>query len=113
MGISYEEFKHMNPRKLEYVKDGYVKRIQQIDALNWLNGRYTMQAVAVAIEVNFAKDPKGEYIERPLLNRIETEEERIERQRKEFALKMATMRANFNIRKQRAQLKKNTDDGTT
>ena len=51
----------MNPKELEYVKDGYIKKIQQIDYMNWLNGRYTMQAVAVAIEANFAKNPKVKY----------------------------------------------------
>ena len=109
MGISYEDFKHMNPKELEYVKDGYIKKIQQIDYMNWLNGRYTMQAVAVAIEANFAKNPKGKYYEEQFLSRIETEEERVERLRKEFALKMATMRENFNLRKEKQRLKKITD----
>lgn len=109
MGISYEDFKHMNPKELEYVKDGYIKKIQQIDYMNWLNGRYTMQAVAVAIEANFAKNPKGKYYEEQFLSRIETKEERVERLRKEFALKMATMRENFNLRKEKQRLKKITD----
>ena len=54
----------MNPRKLEYVRDGYKQKIKQIDALNWMNGQYTMSAVAVAIEANFAKNPKGKYMKK-------------------------------------------------
>ena len=77
MGISFEEFKHMNPRKLEYVRDGYKQKIKQIDALNWLNGKYTMSAVAVAIEANFAKNPKGKYANQPVLMAIDKEEKRI------------------------------------
>lgn len=67
MGVSCEEFKHLNPRKLSYIRKGYIKKIKQIDCLNWINGQYTAKAVAIAIEQNFAKHPIGKYAEKPYL----------------------------------------------
>lgn len=110
MGISYEEFKHMNPRKLEYVRDGYKQKIKQIDALNWMNGQYTMSAVAVAIEANFANNPKGKYMKKPVIFAMETREEDLQKQREAFLAGLLAMQANYEL--EHPKVEKNTD-GTT
>lgn len=62
--------------------DGYKRRIEQQDYMNWLNGQYTMSALTVAISNCFSKNSNLKYIEKPIMqmvseqNRPLTEEEK-------------------------------------
>ena len=109
MGISYEEFKHLNPRKIEYIRDGYKQKIKQIDALNWLNGQYTMSAVAIAIEKNFAKNPSGKYIKQPFIQEMENRENNLQKQRECFVAGLLAMQKNYELNHPKVE----KADGTT
>lgn len=82
----------MNPRIISCLYEGYKQKIKQEDYLAWVNGRYTMSAVATAVEhcLNGRK-AKSEYIKEPLfLKNFEdyglTEEEIYERELKKALL---------------------------
>lgn len=92
----------MTPRILRAVTDGYVKRLEQQDYINWSNGYYTMSAVAVAIERNLAgKKSKAEYIKEPLLTQMQKEkkldESELQKQRELFMEKLKIMQANYEL----------------
>ena len=68
IGISIEEFKHLNPTKLGYCLKGYAIQERRKDAQVWAwLGNYGLSAVSTAIEHNFSKHPKSKYIEKPML----------------------------------------------
>lgn len=68
IGISIEEFKHLNPTKLGYCLKGYAIQERRKDAQMWAwLGNYGLSAVSTAIEHNFSKHPKSKYIEKPML----------------------------------------------
>lgn len=75
IGISIEEFKHLNPKKLGYCMKGYEIQQRRRDEEVWAwIGRYGLSALAVAIEHNFAKNPKSHYVKKPML---QTEKENV------------------------------------
>ena len=103
MGVSWDEFWHMNPRILAAIADGYKQRIRHADYMNWLNGHYILSAVAVAVERNLAgKKAKLEYDKKPILEQVEEEnkpmsEEELHKQRVLFMEKLKIMQANFEL----------------
>lgn len=74
------------PTDLKPFEKAHKMKIQEQDYLSWLFNHYTLSAVSVAIEHNFAgKKAKSEYIKEPFLSKIFendglTEEEILERE---------------------------------
>lgn len=66
-----EEFKHLNPKKLEYCLKGYKAKMEMVDREMWMwFGNYALSAVYVAVERNIAgKKARSEYIKGPILSK--------------------------------------------
>ena len=47
MGVTWEQFWKLNPRKLDSIFAGYKATLKEDDYKNWLNGIYTQSAVFV------------------------------------------------------------------
>lgn len=111
IGISYDDFWHMNPHIINIIAQGHNKRLQMIDAMVWQwFGTYGLSAVSTAIEHNLAgSKAKSKYIEKPILHDMEeqkkqatkelTEEEK-KRQTEQLFMRLKIMGANFNINHQ-------------
>lgn len=103
MGISWGEFWNMNPRIIRAITDGYEKRIEQQDRMNWLNGHYLLSAVTVGVERNLAgKKSKAEYIKEPLWGQVKKEntsmsEKELQKQRELFVEKLKNMQSNYEL----------------
>lgn len=61
MGVSYETFWHLNPRKLKPIEKAYEMKMEsrqaQMNLESWLQGLYVQNAVASVLAKN-AKYPK-------------------------------------------------------
>lgn len=84
IGVSYDDFWKLNPRKVKVLYQGYYEARKMRDQEMWHLGLYINSAVTVAIDhcLN-GKKATSEYIKEPILSRPEydatlTEEERIE-----------------------------------
>ena len=81
MGVTLEEFWHLNPHKISVISDGYNEKIKQEmiinDRLNWMMGQYVLSALTVVMD-GFSKSPKAKYIEKPMLSDEITDEEQEE-----------------------------------
>lgn len=55
MGIGYDEFWHLNPRKLNIYIEAYKLTTLEKDRFLWLMGEYAFEAVSVAIGNAFSK----------------------------------------------------------
>lgn len=51
MGVTWEQFWKLNPRKLDSIFAGYKAKLKEDDYKNWLNGIYTQSAVFVSIDI--------------------------------------------------------------
>lgn len=93
----------MNPRIIRAVSDGYAKRIEQQDRMNWLNGHYLLSAVTVGVERNLAgKKSKAEYLKEPLWGKVQKEaspmsEKELQLQRELFVEKLKNMQSNYEL----------------
>lgn len=107
MGISYDEFWTLNPRKLNVIVEGYKLKRQIEDEKQWMLGGYTYAAVSVALSNAFKKKGQKskdyfEVIEKPYLKdhkQIQDNTDK-EKQRK-IELVMAGLRtkqANFELK---------------
>lgn len=69
IGVSWDEFWRMNPRILFAIAEGYNQRVRNADYMNWINGQYTLAAVTVGVERNFAgNEAENEYTKEPILS---------------------------------------------
>lgn len=106
MGVSYETFWHLTPKKLEYFLKAYKTKIKMQDEQMWIMGMYIQSAVGTAVEHCLAgRKAKSEYIDKPILKDIEERnkpltEEEIQRQRDLFVAKMQSMKATFDANHQ-------------
>lgn len=73
-----DEFKHMNPVKLEYCIKGYRLRQKMRDEEMWAwCGSYIMSAVSVSIDRNLRGDKaQSEYAKMPIMQMEEKKEKR-------------------------------------
>lgn len=104
MGISYETFLHLTPKKLSYFISGYRTKQKMRDEEMWLLGQYFMSALDATVCNNAlwrGKNGKpSKYIEKPILqtveeeNKILTEEEK-KLQLEKFVLSMKLMEKNY------------------
>lgn len=88
MGVSYTEFKHLNPYKLSLVEKGYKKRQQLLDEQMWMwFGTYGRDAIALGANKGIWGKGKVEYPDKPILNKIEiTEDDSGSNSREEVAV---------------------------
>lgn len=75
IGVSWQEFWGMNPHIINLIVKGRKEKIKQQDYLAWLFNQYTLSAVSVAVEHNFAgKKAKQKYVEKPFMISMEEKE---------------------------------------
>lgn len=75
MGVTYDEFWTLNPRKLNVIVEGHKLKRQVIDEQNWMLGDYVFDAVSIALGNAFRKkgvQPKEYFkeIPQPISRRI-------------------------------------------
>ena len=74
MGVSYSEFKHLNPYKLSLIAKGYEMQRKARDEEIWMwIGVYCKEAIALGVKKGLW-EKKVEYPKKPVLN-MDTEEE--------------------------------------
>ena len=97
MGVTLEEFWHLNPHKISVISDGYNEKIKQemiiTDRLNWMMGQYVLSALTVVMD-GFSKSPKAKYIEKPMLSDEITDEEQEELEMKKETYVYADIKMN-------------------
>lgn len=103
IGIRYDEFWQLNPRKLNVIMEGYKLKRKVEDESQWLFGGYVFHAVSVAMGNAFRK--KGvkaqsyfEILEKPFLDSVQKEElSETEKQRyiNSFMANLQVMQSNF------------------
>lgn len=72
MGISIEEFKHLNPKKLEWCYKGYKLEKEEEDRNSWQRwGDYGISALIFAIDHCLNGDKaRTTYVEKPISEKI-------------------------------------------
>lgn len=81
MGITEEQFWHMNPRKLKPYEKARVLREDEKNFNLWLQGLYNYNALCASISRCIGGDKQAEYIDEPIRTRPLTEEEQMEQVR--------------------------------
>lgn len=76
MGVSYDEFWTLNPRKIKVIAEGYKLKSQVLDEQQWFLGKYIFDAVSLAVSNNFRKKgtkPKEYFkeVDQPITKRIQ------------------------------------------
>lgn len=107
MGVTWEQFWHMNPRIIKAVSLGYQEKQKLRDREMWAwFGNYGISAMIFSIEHCFSKNPKSQYIDNPVSEGITkkttremTEKERIEAERNRQYMILKVMQANFELSK--------------
>lgn len=103
IGVPYSDFGHMNPRRIKAFAKSHKNKRLMLDEQMWIGGIYTLSAINTA----FAdKKSKAKYIEKPLLQGIEspedkamTEEQRKELENQKLAMSLKIMQANWELNK--------------
>lgn len=68
----------MNPHIIKLLLKGHEEKIKEHDYLAWIEGKYTLSAVSVAVEHCFAgRKAKSEYIKEPILSKTITNDKEI------------------------------------
>lgn len=106
MGISYDEFWTLNPRKLKVLVEGYKLRRKIEDEQAWLLGGYVFQAVSTSLGNAFKKKNQKaksyfELLDKPFLDSIdtkETTEDEKQRYIDAFMASLHVMKNNFEIK---------------
>ena len=116
IGISLEEFKHLNPQKLVYCLEGYKIKRKQRDEEMWLWwGNYGLSAVLFAVEHCLAgKKARTKYIDKPIFQAMEEQnktmtEEELQKQRELFVAKLQIMQTNFEMSHKNKNKEENID----
>lgn len=105
MGIGYDEFWTLNPRKLNVIIEGYKLKRQIEDEKAWLLGGYMFEAVSVALGNAFRKKGQKaksyfEVLDKQFLKHSGNNEMSEEEKKKRIDLLMAGLRikqANFQL----------------
>lgn len=96
MGISYSDFKHMTPRKVDVLLNAYHQKRKIQDEHDYAVGIYTYEAVSLAIRRFVCGDKNAKYLKQPMLRDMAfTEEEAHKirvRKQQEWLLKMEEQR---------------------
>lgn len=105
MGIGYDEFWTLNPRKLRVLVEGYKLKRQIEDEKAWLLGGYVFEAVSVAMGNAFKKKNQKaksyfDVVDKQFLKQAETKEMSEEEKKRKLELLMAGLRikkTNFEL----------------
>lgn len=78
VGVPWELFWHLNPKKLQAFNEAHKLQIEEIDAMvhSWV-GAYGISAITTSIAKCFSKNSKAEYIEKPIMADLTTEETKV------------------------------------
>lgn len=106
MGIGYEEFWTLNPRKLAVLTEGYKLRRKIEDEKSWLLGGYVFQAISISLGNAFRKKNQKakdyfEIVEKPFLDSLDKKEATEEEKQKYLDAVMASlhvMQNNYDIK---------------
>lgn len=107
MGIGYDEFWTLTPRKLNVLVEGYKLKRKIDDEKNWMLGGYIFEAVSIALGNAFRKknETAKEYFkirEKPYTDSLEEEKELTEEEKQKyisaFMASLQTMQTNFNAK---------------
>lgn len=78
IGVPYETFWHLTPKKLKAFYKAYEIKEKNEDRKMWYMGQYVLSAVSVAVEHNLAgKNAKSKYIQEPFLSKGELKEKEV------------------------------------
>lgn len=83
-GFSVEDIDWSCPADMEPYLKAHKEELKEKDYLAWIQGQYTLSAVINAIERNFAKHPRGKYIEKSIFELVEEQEYRKKNERPEY-----------------------------
>ena len=106
MGLSYDDFWQLTPRKLNVILDGYKLRRKTEDEKNWILGGYIFEAVSLAMGNAFRKKnqkPKSyfEILDKPFFTNINNvdgmSEEEIQKKRELLMAQLRTKQSNFEL----------------
>ncbi len=107
MGLGYDDFWQLTPRKLNVILDGYKLRRKTEDEKNWILGGYIFEAVSLAIGNAFRKKnqkPKSyfEILDKPFFTNINNvdsmSEEEIQKKRELLMAQLRTKQSNFELK---------------
>lgn len=98
MGVSYSEFKHLNPYKLSLIAKGYEmqRKIRDQEAWMWI-GSYMRDAISIGSRNGIWGKGKLEYQKKPLLSEQDNRKTDLKKAREAFAAGLLTMQANFEL----------------
>ena len=103
MGISYDEFWKLTPRKLNVIIEGYKVTRKAEDEKQWFLGGYMFEAVSVALGNAFRKkntNPQNYFdlLEKPFLSHDkELSEDEKQKHRDALMARLHVMQSNFNL----------------
>ena len=98
MGVSYTEFKHLNPYKLSLVRKGFEMRRKIRDEEMWMwFGSYGRDVIAMGVREGAWGKGKLNYPNEPILNKKETTENDLKKQRELFVAGLMAMQTNFEL----------------
>lgn len=116
IGISIEDFKHLNPRKLGYCLEGYKLKQKRRDEEMWMWwGNYGISAVIFAVEHCLAgRKARAKYIEKSIFQQMEDQnksmtEKELQKQRELFVAKLQIMQTNFEMSHKNKNKEENID----
>lgn len=105
IGVPYETFMHLVPNELRAYYKAYKQKQKMRDEEAWMWwGNYGISALIFAIDHCFSKNPKSEYIKKPIMFDMDKKEkgmseEELQRQRELFVAKLQVMQTNFELSK--------------
>lgn len=107
MGISYEEFWSLTPRKINVIIEGYKLRRKVEDEKQWLLGGYMFEAVSIALGNAFRKKNQKqksyfELVKKSFMSELsdkEMSEEDIQKKRELLMAQLRMKQANFELSK--------------
>ena len=84
IGVPYDLFWHLTPKKLESFEKAYKLKRQIEDENNWCLGIYFCRSLSVALDNAFnGKNAKSRYFEQPIFSNIENNEHELTEEEKE------------------------------
>lgn len=107
MGISYEEFWSLTPRKIKVIIEGYKLTRKVEDEKQWLLGGYMFEAVSIALGNAFRKKNQKqktyfELVKKSFMSELsdkEMSEEDIQKKRELLMAQLRMKQANFELSK--------------
>lgn len=110
IGVPYDLYWHLNPRKLKPFEKAYKNKQEIADRQAYTQAMYFMSALDATVCNAFLWRRKGEkaheFLKEPfsVSNSVEAQEAKMQKQRELFAAQLVAMQANFEMNK------KNKDD---